>query len=370
MESICSTLGQDEICCLTGVPAENDRRVNGHGPRVYRRPSAFANAWHVQAPSLGTAVLHILLRERPKVLQIATAHDSYIGLWLRQRLGIPYVVYAHGNEILAAMQSEWEKPRQSLQQASRVLAVSRYTAKLVEKAGVNPGRIELFHPGCDIETFQPQEPDEELRRKLLGDTDGQRMILSVGNLVSRKGHDMVIRALPRLLQTVGNVSYLIVGDGPYRSELENLASALGVRERVVFAGRMPDETLPRVYALCDVFVLASREQIDSCDVEGFGIVFLEANACGKPVVGGRSGGIGDAIAEGETGFLVDSRDPDGIAEAIGRLLTDPQLAARLGEQGRERVVREFSWHSVAARLRRILQQVVLENTSLRSRSTT
>jgi phosphatidylinositol alpha-1,6-mannosyltransferase len=363
MASICSTLGREEVCCLTGVPSLNDGHRNGHGPRVYRRPAAFAKAWHVQAPAFGLAVLQILLKERPNVVQIATAHDGYLGLWLRQRLGIPYVVYAHGNEILGAARSEWEKPRQSLQQASRVLAVSRYTAGLVEKTGVNPKRIEIFPPGCDTDTFQPRKPDEELRRKLVGDANSERIILSVGNLVSRKGHDMVIRALPRLLRTAGDVKYLIVGDGPYRGELENLASSLGVRERVLFAGRMTDDTLPRVYALCDVFVLASREQIDSCDVEGFGIVFLEASACGKPVVGGRSGGIGDAIVDGKTGFLVEPREPDCIADAIGQLLANPQLASRFGERGRACVVRNFSWEAVAARLRLILGNVVEEESA-------
>jgi phosphatidylinositol alpha-1,6-mannosyltransferase len=366
MQSICSTMGREEICCLTGVSAEGKRRESGHGPRVYRRRSAFAKAWHVQAPSLGTALLYIVLREHPNVVQIATAYDGYIGLQLRKRFGLPYVVYAHGNEVLDAARSEWEKPRESLCQAARVLAVSRYTGSLLENMGVNPERIETFHPGCDIDRFQPREPDEALRRKLLGEAKNGRVLLSVGNLVSRKGHDMVIRALPRLLGSHGDVTYLIVGDGPYRGELEDLARSVGVRDRVVFAGQLTEETLPRVYALCDVFVLPSREQLDRCDVEGFGIVFLEASACGKAVVGGRSGGIGDAIVEGETGFLVEPREPDAIAEAIGRLIGDAELASRFGEQGRSRVVREFRWDAVAGRLRGILREVVEENFSLRT----
>jgi phosphatidylinositol alpha-1,6-mannosyltransferase len=202
------------------------------------------------------------------------------------------------------------------------------------------------------------QPFGTLRQRLLGEWHREHIILSVGNLVSRKGHDMVIRALPRLLDIMGDVTYLIVGDGPHRAELEALALALGVRERVAFAGRVPDEDLPDIYALCDAFVLPSREQLDSCDVEGFGMVFLEANASGKPVVAGRSGGIGDAVLDGETGLLVDPLDPDCIASSIGKLLANPQLASRMGEQGRERAVREFSWPAVAARLRGILRQVV------------
>lgn len=361
MGSVCTSLGRAEVCCLTSVPVKNEHRVNGSGPKVYRRPAAFAKKWVVQAPALGMTFLEILTRERPNVVQIATTYEGYIGLWLRKRLGLPYVVYAHGNEILEAAQSKWEKPRQSLRQASRVLAVSRYTATLVENLGVASERITILHPGCDVQAFQPREPRSELRERLLGTGQRGPVVLSVGNLVARKGQDMVIRALPGMRERAGDVRYLIVGDGPYRGELERLATVLGVREHVTFAGRVPNSELPDIYTLCDVFALPSRERLGSCDVEGFGIVLLEAGACGKPTIAGRSGGIADAVVDGETGFLVEPRDPACIADAIGRLIAHPQLASRFGEQGRARVVRDFSWDAVATRLRGILQQVAREN---------
>ncbi len=360
MASVCDTLGRDEICCLTGAKSKENRSENGNGPRVYRRPAAFARSWALQAPSLGMALLEILPRERPNIVQISTAYDGYIGLWLRKRFGLPYLVYAHGNEILDAGQSEWERPRQSLRQASRVLAVSRYTAKLVGKLGVAAERVEVLHPGCDVHTFRPLKPRSELRNRLLGTARRGPVILSVGNLVARKGQDMVIRALPQLLARVGDVQYLIVGDGPYRAELERLATELGVREHLTLAGRVPNDQLPDIYALCDVFALPSREQLDSCDVEGFGIVFLEANAAGKPVVAGRSGGIGDAVVDGKTGLLVEPENPEDIAAAIHKLVANPGMAARIAEEGSARVVREFSWEAVGERLRDILRQVALE----------
>lgn len=360
MRSVCDTLGRDEICCLTGVPWKDGRAANGGGFRVYRRPSAFAKAWAAQAPGLGLALLEILLRERPKVIQIATAYDGYIGLWLRRRFGLPYVVYAHGNEILDAAQSAWKRPKESLRQASRVLAVSRYTATLVEKLGVATERITILHPGCDVQAFRPREPRSDLCERLLGAVRRGPVILSVGNLVERKGQDMVIRALPRLRARVSDLQYLIVGDGPYRGELERLATEVGVREHVKFAGRVPNDELPDIYAMCDVFALPSRERLDSCDVEGFGIVFLEANASGKPVVAGRSGGIGDAVVDGTTGLLVEPSDPDDIADAIHTLLANPELATRIAEQGRERVVREFGWEAVGGRLREVLREVAAE----------
>src|SRR5437870_6418255 len=199
----------------------------------------------------------------------------------------------------------------------------------------------------------------DLRQKLLGDRHKDKVILSVGNLVARKGHDMVIRALPRLRQIIREVTYLIVGEGSYRAQLEQLAHDLGVRDRVVFAGALAED-LPDIYALSDVFVMPSREQIEECDVEGFGLAFLEASACAKPVVGGRSGGIPDAIVDGGTGLLVNPHDPEDIANALARLLTNNHLAIRLGQEGRSWVIKYFNWARVADRVEGILQSVLQE----------
>ena len=358
MQSIGSALGPDRVCCLTGVPASDCRTRNAFHPRVYRRPRAFAKSPYIQAVSWGLTISQIMLRERPQVVQLATAYDGYLGLWLRRWLRLPFVIYAHGNEILVAMQSDWRKPRLALQQANRILANSRFTAKLVEQAGVAPDRIEIVHPGCDIHRFRPLEPKMDLRQRLLGHRHRDRVILTVGGLVERKGHDMVIRALPRLRKSLPQVSYLIVGDGPCRGELEALACKMEVRDHVVFAGLVPATELPDVYALSDVFIMPSREQLEAFAVEGFGMVFHEASACAKPVVGGLSGGISEAIVEGVTGLLVNPHDPEEIASVLKRILTSKELAARLGEGGRARVVKEFNWARVGARVQGILDSVL------------
>lgn len=256
-------------------------------------------------------------------------------------------MYAHGNEILDAEKSAWPKPRQSLQQAARVLAVSEFTAGLVRRLGVEPERITVLHPGCDVERFRPLPASSFLREQLLQHHSHDRVILTVGNLVPRKGHDMVIKALPRILHGIPNAVYLVVGDGPYRGNLERLAVETGVRERVVFAGRRPNEQLAEIYALADVFAMPSRMQVESCDVEGFGLVYLEANACGKVVVAGRCGGAADAVVDGVSGLVVDPRSPEDIAESIGSVLASADLASRLGEQGRRRVLRDFTWERFA-----------------------
>jgi phosphatidylinositol alpha-1,6-mannosyltransferase len=170
----------------------------------------------------------------------------------------------------------------------------------------------------------------------------------------------VIKALPVILRSIPDVTYLIVGDGPYRTNLERLAESLGLRGSVIFAGHVEAEILPECLAICDVFVMTSRAHPDRCDVEGFGLVYLEANACGKPVIGGRSGGVIDAVKHESTGLLVDPLDANDVAHAVIRLLKDRDYARRLGEQGMRRVHGEFTWHHVAERVRAALADVAME----------
>jgi len=363
MGNVALTLGPEHVCCLSGVPALNNDLFGGRGDvRVYRplRRLSDSKSKYSRAAAWGVALLEIMIRERPRVVQLGTIWDYYFGLWLKRWFKLPFVVYAHGNEILAAMKASWPKLRLTLKQADRVLANSHFTAGLLAQIGVAPERIELVYPGCDINHFRPITPQEELKKKLLGTRCKDRVLLTVGGLVARKGHDMVIRALPHVLESVPDITYLIVGDGPYRAQLESLCMSMGVRERVIFAGQMPEEDLPGMYAISDVFVMPSRENLEACDVEGFGMVFLEASACGKPVVGGLSGGIPDAIVDGVTGFLVDPDSPGDVAKAVKRLLGDRDLAADMGKQGHMRIVRDFNWPRIGAQIKEVLETVVRE----------
>jgi phosphatidyl-myo-inositol dimannoside synthase len=358
MASVGAALGSQRVCCLTGVSC-NGSLKDIAGVKIYRRPKAFAEG-NIQALSWSIAISQIMMQQRPQAVQLATASEGYLGLWMRKWLKLPFVIYAHGNEVLAAMRDDWQKPRLALQQANRVLANSRFTADLVEKIGVHPKRIEILHPGCETSHFRPLEPNIDLRKKLFGARQKDRVLLTVGGLVARKGQDMVIRALPKVLQRIPNVLYLIVGDGRDRARLEALTSATGVQDRVIFAGQVPDSDLPDIYALSDVFVMPSRSRLEDCDVEGFGLVYLEANACGKPVIGGREGGVADAILEGETGFLADPCDSDHIAHLLLRLLSDDELSRRMGEKGRKRVVSDFTWTRVSSHVQGTIEAIVQE----------
>jgi phosphatidylinositol alpha-1,6-mannosyltransferase len=357
MGEVASALGPRRVCCLTSVPSDGvETKIEAQGIRVYRSPAAFSDVAAVQVMGLGMTLSRIMLRDRPQVIQLAMAYEGFLGLWTERFLRLPFVIYAHGNEILDAMNASYVKPRLALQRASRVFANSRFTADLVLQAGVDSAKIVIIRPGCDTDRFSPRTPDKAFREKILGARRDSRVLLTVG-LERLKGHDMVIRALPRLLKTNSDVTYLIAGAGPI-DDLDALACECGVRDHVVFLGLVPEEDLPGLYAVSDIFVMPSRQNLAVHSVEGFGLVYLEASASGKPVIGGRSGGVPDAVVDGTTGILVDPMDPDNIADTIRTLLSRPELSNELGENGRRRTVSEFRWESVGARIQTHLNEVV------------
>jgi phosphatidylinositol alpha-1,6-mannosyltransferase len=367
MEYVAQSLGRDYVCCLTTIAGQIAINNRLDGPAVYRFPSLRDTTKIVRACSWAAAVSRIMLRERPRSAILGSIDDGAYGLWLRRWLDLPFISFAYGNEILSAVKDNYEAPLRALKNANRVLACSRYTANLAQNAGADPLRVEIVYPGCDSDFFRPQPPNKEWRQRLLGGRQNGRVILTVGNLVARKGHDMVIRALPQLCKRIPDLTYLIVGDGPHRNELQTLANELSVADHVVFAGTIMDQDMPELYALSDVFAMISRARLEHSDVEGFGLVFLEANACGKPVVGGFSGGVPDAVVDGVTGMLVDPHDVQGVAGALEKLLNDEELRKRLGEQGRARVKSEFRWKQVGDRVLEILGSVQREG-PIQSRS--
>ncbi len=180
---------------------------------------------------------------------------------------------------------------------------------------------------------------------------GQRpTVVCVSRLVPRKGQDMLIKALPDIRRRVDGAALVIVGGGPHGEHLHRLAREAGVTEHVVFTGGVPSAELPAHYAMADVFAMPCRTRGYGMDVEGLGIVFLEASASGVPVVAGRSGGAPETVRDGETGRLVDGRSHDEIVDAVGSILADPELAARMGAAGRSWISRDWSWPAQTARL--------------------
>jgi phosphatidylinositol alpha-1,6-mannosyltransferase len=184
--------------------------------------------------------------------------------------------------------------------------------------------------------------------------DGRPVIVCVSRLVPRKGQDTLLHAMPQVLQQVPDAALLFVGSGPYRDELDKLTHEQGLTDSVVFTGGVPHQDLPAHYAAGDVFAMPCRTRRRGLDVEGLGIVFLEASATGLPVVVGDSGGAPDAVRDGETGFLVDGRDVAAVADRLVQLLADADLRARMGKAGRAWVEREWQWDMLAAKLHGLL----------------
>ncbi|MFG3049736.1 glycosyltransferase family 4 protein [Kitasatospora sp. NPDC048239] len=222
-------------------------------------------------------------------------------------------------------------------------------------AAVGPeaaGRMVQLPPGVDEKTFHPDSGGAELRRRL-GLAD-RPVVVCVSRLVPRKGQDTLIEAMPQILADVPDAVLLIVGGGPYQGELEKLADARGVRGSVRFTGAVPWSELPAHYGAGDVFAMPCRTRRGGLDVEGLGIVYLEASATGLPVVAGDSGGAPDAVLEGETGYVVEGGSPAAAAERIVRLLNDEGLRRRMGEAGRRWVDRSWRWDLLAGRLTSLL----------------
>jgi phosphatidylinositol alpha-1,6-mannosyltransferase len=212
------------------------------------------------------------------------------------------------------------------------------------------GRTELrrLAPGVDADTYHPDVDGAEVRRRYgLGD---RPVIVCVSRLVPRKGQDALIRALPAIRRRVPDAALLLVSGGPYRSTLQRMAAG----QDVVFTGSVPWAELPAHYAAGDVFAMPCRTRRRGLDVEGLGIVYLEASATGLPVVAGDSGGAPDAVREGETGYVVNGRDLPAIADRVATLLESPDLARRLGAAGRAWVEREWRWDTQADRLQSLL----------------
>ncbi|WP_433312401.1 glycosyltransferase family 4 protein [Micromonospora chersina] len=318
-----------------------------------------------------------VVRERTKVLlptplvarraaRLARAYDcdtvwfgaaaplGLLAAGLRRRAGIRRAVaLTHGHE---AGWAALPGARSALRRIGRGVDVTTYLGEYtrVRLARVLDGVTELrrLAPGVDVDTYHPGVDGERVRLRL-GLAD-RPVVVCVSRLVPRKGQDMLIRAMPEIRRRVPDAALLVVGGGPYRATLEKLARQTGVERDVVFTGSVPSAELPAHYAAGDVYAMPCRTRNRGLDVEGLGIVYLEASATGLPVVAGDSGGAPDAVREGETGYVVRGRNVAQLADRVATLLADRDLARQFGAAGRAWVEREWRWETQAERMAALL----------------
>ncbi|GAB4581817.1 MAG: glycosyltransferase family 4 protein [Anaerolineales bacterium] len=277
---------------------------------------------------------------RPDILLLGHAHPRLLlAGWLWGKYG----TFTFGNDFLAA-QKHWHTPffNRLLRRSRPLIAITRAMGARLQALGMSAPAI--VRPGTNPARFFPSPSFPP-----------SPTLLTLSRLVPRKGIDTVLHTLPTLRKTFPTLNYLIGGKGPDRERLETLANDLGVAQAVKFLGFIPDEEVPALYRKATIFVMPSREDLQASSVEGFGIVFLEASACGLPVVASNSGGIAEAVREGETGLLVPPDDPSALAQALYHLLTDPGRCRRMGQAGRAWVEREMNWDRAGREMLEVLQ---------------
>jgi phosphatidyl-myo-inositol dimannoside synthase len=274
-------------------------------------------------------------------------------------LGLPYAVVVHGAEVTvpAHLPGSRRLLRRVLREATHVVAAGEYVAAEAERAAGRDLPTTVVPPGVDVHRFRPLDMGERSRaRAHFGLPAEGRVVVSVSRLVPRKGMDTLVAAAVRLRDHVPDLTVAVGGAGRDRARLERLVRRSGAPVRLL--GRVPDDELPGLYGSADVFAMLCRTRWAGLEQEGFGMVFLEAAACGVPEVAGDSGGAAEAVADGETGFVVRRhRDPAAAAAALSRLLDDPGLRARQGQAARERAERAFSYDVLAARLDAALERL-------------
>ncbi|MEB3034613.1 glycosyltransferase family 4 protein [[Mycobacterium] nativiensis] len=234
-----------------------------------------------------------------------------------------------------------------------VTFVSHYTRGRFASAFGPNAALEHLPPGVDTDRFRP-DPAAAAELRARHGLRGRPTVVCVSRLVPRKGQDMLIRALPAIRQRVAGAALVIVGGGPYAETLHKLAADCGVADAVTFTGGVPAAELPAYYLLGDVFAMPCRTRGAGLDVEGLGIVFLEASAAGVPVVAGDSGGAPETVLDNRTGRVVDGRNVKQIADAVSTLLADPDRAVAMGNAGREWVMGHWRWDSLAGRMAELL----------------
>ena len=360
---IYSRLPREQVVVATGEDPRAADFDQSHDLRIIRMPLTMAtrglrpigNCKHYI--SLALRIRKLAKRERIGAIHAArNLPEGFIAYLVRRMTGRPYLCYVHGEDVGVSGTSRelaW-MTRRVLKGATLIIANSQNTrSMLLDDWRVPDDKVRLLYPGVDTKRFVPAPPDKSVRKTL--DWHDRTVVLTVGRLQKRKGHDMLIRALPAIRKQHPKVLYAILGDGEEKANLQALANSEGVTDQVQFLGDASDDQLLQCYQQCDLFVLPNRAI--GRDVEGFGMVLLEAQACGKPVVAGASGGTAETMRIPDTGRIVPCETPDPLAAALIELLSNPALLADMGRRGREWVCERFDWDALRREASQIFDSI-------------
>lgn len=335
-------LGVEVHVATPGPPRPDESGVWGS---LIRLPVHYMARWQTEIPWAHYFLLRLYWRHRFDML-LVTERVAQARLALLKRPWFRYITVIHGSEVLwyfgterAHLDVEARWMAQLHERADVCIAVADATAQLARRLlGGKKIRFETVLNGINLERLGSPDLDKVRGMRSAYGADAE-VVFCLGRLDLDKGHDVLLRAFSEVLRVRPRARLLIGGDGPFAGRLKGLRDELVLGDRVEFLGKIPQDEIPDYFALCDVFAMPSR-----CERrwEGFGLVYLEANFYGKPVVGGNEGGVPEAIADGESGLVVDSRDAHAVAAAIIRLLGDPELRRTMGERGRERLFARFT----------------------------
>lgn len=305
-------------------------------------------------PQVRREAARLVHEERPDLLLFgASLPLALIGVGIRRRLGVPFATFTHGLELGAARVGPGRVfLRRVARAASLITVVSEWARDRLRPVIGDLTRMEVLPSGIDEHTFRLDVSTDVVRsRHALG---GGPVVCCVSRLVARKGHDQVIRILPHLADEWPHIRFLVVGPGSYEPRLRRLAARCGVAERVIFTGEVPYADLPAYFRVGDVFAMPCRSRFAGLENEALGAVYLQASAVGRPCIGGRVGGVPEAVRHERTGIVVDGRNAGEVEAAIRQLLHDPSRAEAMGRAGAAWVHGELTWDLLAERLRTML----------------
>jgi len=304
------------------------QRLNYKGPFVFEAINRFVSA------------ITLLLQQQSNIIISIGGQATWLGVLLALLTNKPLVAIGIGTEFTYGNKLQQWITRKSFNRANKVIAISNYTQKLMKEININPSKISVIHCGADGNSFTKNLPVDHLKKKL--NLEQSKVILTVGALSKRKAQDIVIRAIPKIKRRFPDIKYLVIGNPKLQTEFQKLTYELDVSDSVIFLGQVPRAELPNFYNLADLFVLVSRRTCTG-DVEGFGIVVIEAALCGIPSIVSRNSGLEETVIDRKTGLIVDQENPEDTAEAIINLLSDDSLRIKMGNSAYQHAIKYSTW---------------------------